>query len=217
MQTYWDLSEKARAALSRSQVQEFASAELMTAGVLSAGQLELVDEPEMPEPDDVVYVLNRGYHQGSVAWATQDQAGQSAAGARGELAELSYGAWEHAVKIDFVKPLENLAVQAVPVYSQARRDEMAGLIKTAAEAKAENKKRRVVHAEAEKAEKTALFGMWDDWSDCCEVDRRVGGVLATRDEYVTMLDGDDAKAREFLVKAYDQRMVEQAEAWEAEA
>ena len=217
MKTYWDLSDKARSVLSQAQVQEFAAAELMSAGVIRAGALVLVDEPEMPEPDGEVYVLNRGWSSQAVAWATADEAGQSVAGALGVVESKNYGDYSHATTIKFVKPFEDLSVRTVSVYSQRHRDDFAELIKRAAEARAENSKRRAFHDEAEKAERDALAGMWEDWAECCERARSVGAVLATRDEYVAMLDGDTTKAREFLHKAYNFNEVSRAEAWEAEA
>jgi hypothetical protein len=75
MQTFWDLSEKDRAALTEAEVEQFIAAELMTKGVLRAKPLELLPEPTLPEPErDVFTIRAGGFNKLDIAFDTAEAA-----------------------------------------------------------------------------------------------------------------------------------------------
>ena len=221
--SYWDLSEKGRSALEHKDVETYIDFELMNAGVLRARPLELVDEPEMPEPDGEVFVAQCGaYHHSEVAFASEEEARASITGALGKVTGKRYGDYTHGVEIKRLAPFDQDTaagdlIRRVPVYSDERIAVMQGLLEKATEARAENSRRRSRYDQETDKQTEALKGMWADWHECMAKAAEMKRVNDTLVRYVEMAKGDEEIARGFLMKAFDADTVEEAEAWNAPA
>ena len=220
MQSYWDLSEKERAALNEGEVDALSSYELMNAGVLRPPPLELVGEEPMPEADGVAYVLTLGYQDREVAWATPEEAAGSIEGALGKIVSEVFGSYPDQIRVRRIGPIvdsDSEMVKRVPIYSDEQLSECRGAIEKAASAKAENERRRKADEEAREAHRKALTGMWDDWHRCREEAQNVAAVLATLAEYEKLTEGDHDTAMVFLGKAYTETQIAEAIEWRDEA
>ena len=208
--SYWDLSEKERAALTEEQVRAFTNYELMQNGVIRAGELELIDEPSAPEPDLEVFVAKVGYHRDDIAWETAEQAKASIEGCIGQLSNHYLAGSE---SVHEVLPITDEAVVAVRAYSTAGFARAKEDLNAQKAAKAENNSRRQDHSKHLEKQDAALKGMWEDWYRCIGVGRCVAKLEATRAEYLTMTGGDEKMAETFLAKAFDADEREEAAEW----
>lgn len=210
MLNYWDLAEADRAKLSADDVERFVSAELMTKGVLRVKPLELVDAPEMPEPDTAVFVLQVGYHAAELAFPNAT----AAAAALGHATALVGTTYVRGY--DTVPTLAKLddqgAVKEKRVYSEQQIALCRQQIEKALAAKAENDRRKKEYAEAQKAETEALKGLWDDWHECRGKAAKMRRVAATYAEYQS-LAGDADVAAKFLRRAFPLETILEAATW----
>lgn len=217
MESYWELSEKERAALTSEQVEAYVPVELMREGVPRPVPLVLIDEPPMPEADKEAYQLTIAYSMREVAFPSAEAAAASVDGSCGLIDSTSYGAYPHSVSIHTLKVIEepSAGVKRVPIYSAARLAEAHEAIEKAAEARAENGRRKKEWKDTTEAEQKAVGGMWTDWHECRAKAAEVQRVLDTRAEYVKLTDGDEDMAESFLAKVYDADAREQAAQWVA--
>src|SRR5579859_586132 len=110
MKTYWDLSEKERAALSREDVERYIDAELMMKGVLKVTPLMLEPLPSAPEPTTTYYQVSTG------SVYTLDPLFRTAADAEAFLAMRPCREgreWCTGASIKFVDPLREPEIKAV--------------------------------------------------------------------------------------------------------
>lgn len=216
--SYWDLSEKERANLTREGVEKYIAFELMRAGVLQPAELVLVEEPETPEAEGEVFVAQCGYQHSEIAFASPDDARRSINGALGQLKTEKVGDWRHGVKVSKVVPFDLEAnagdlVRRVPIYSDERLAAVKEQLDKAAEAKSENGRRKEAHSKEAAKVDEALKGMWADWHECRAKAAEMKRVHETLAKYVEMAKGDEEIARGFLIKAFDADIVEEAEGW----
>lgn len=210
MKTYWDLTEKDRAALTETDVERFVAAELMTKGVLRAGALELVPEPEMPAPDVELHTV--GHHYGSyrLAFRTADEAARVAA-----AAVVVHNDYINGKSVEFLDATatEAVAVQSERAYSKGRLAECRAAIEKATAAKTENDRRRKKHDEASKKERETLKGLWEDWFACRDKAARLREVVGVFEEYTATAGGDRDVAARFLAKVCTPEDITDAREW----
>lgn len=208
MQTYWDLSEKERAALSREDVERYVDAELMTKGVL---KVEPPKEAAVPDPPTVSrrsYL--RGRHQSRYGTTTTDVAFADAAAAQALLSavviEEDYDTGMKVARTIF----ELDEVTAVPEDEYLRHRSALQAHKAIIEA---NKKARTEFAEAAKKQEAALSGLWADWTECRERDARLRKIVDTFEDYKRIAGGDVAVAARFLRKPFTEEEIAEAAKW----
>ncbi len=208
MKTYWDLSEKERAALTEEDVERFIDAELMTKGVLRAPPLQLLPEPTLPEPDTAVVILRQRYERLDLAFPTAEAAEQAM---RGGFRLMS--AYLGSTAYSIVEPLESELI-AERVHSKAQVDTFKREFEKVGEIRRENERRSREHQEQNKKECEVLKGLWSDWHECRATAVRMARVLETFDEYVRIA-GDENVARRFLAKVFDVETITSASEWHA--
>lgn len=216
--SYWDLSEKERSSLERKDVESYIGFELMHAGVLMPTALELVEEPEMPDPDMEVYTAQCGYHHSEVAFESHEKARTSIVGSLGQLHTKQYGDYTHGVTVSMLRPFDKDTndgdvIRRVPVYSDVRIAQVQQALEAATAARAENSRRRAAHAEESSKADKALQGMWDNWHACRAKAAEMNRVNTTRAQYLEMSKGNEEIAHGFLLKAFDVDTVKEAEEW----
>jgi len=209
--SYWDLSEKDRAALTSEQVEQHCGYELMAAGVLRVAPLELTPEPKAPEPQTLVYrvrkrdAFGRGF---DVAFADPANAQRFA-----ELAPLMVSTeWLGGSTAEYVEPMAPCEMVAVNLYSKAEVDLHKATLRKAAEIRQANEKATQEHAKATKAQDDALAGLWADWMACRAKAAQMERVADTFAEYVKMA-GSEVLAARFLAKAFPAPTIANAVAW----
>jgi hypothetical protein len=209
LKTYWDLTEKERAALSSTDVERFLDAELMTQGVLRVEPLALLTEPELPAPDTAIFLIRVDtYTRLDIAFTTAEAA-QAAIASALHLTTAYIGSSSHPV----VAPLEKAEVIAETVHSKAQAEAFRRDFEKVGEIREENRRRKNAFTEESTKEKDALQGLWKDWHECCARAERFSRVLATFETYLKMADGNDQIARKFLVKAYGDETLKDASEW----
>ncbi len=209
--SYWNLSEKARAALTQEQVEQFCGYALMEAGVLRVPPLELTPEPVTPEPQTLVYrvrkrdAFGRGF---DVAFTDALQAHRFA-----ELAPLMVcNEWLGGSTVEYVEPMTPCEVVSVSVYSKPEIDLHKAALRKAAEIRKANEQATQEHAKATKAQDDALSGLWADWMLCRAKAAQMERVAETFAEYVKMAGSEETAAR-FLAKAFPAPTIADAVEW----
>lgn len=219
--TYWDLSEKERAALAADDVDAFAAAELMRLGVLRVAPLQRDPEPIVFEPAKKTFYqietksayarerLPLLFHSIDDAkavlkldpWLAKDENLNDDWSQRCEVARLlGSGALDPQIVMsemidehDFAKARTDLAKRSAIRVANAKREEDW------------NKEKQ--------KEATALQGMWTDWQKCRDLDAAHRRVSTTLDAYVTTADGDREVAFRFLRKAFTDPQITAAAEW----
>jgi hypothetical protein len=206
MKTYWDLSEKERAELSRDDVAKFIDAELMTKGVLSVPTLALVPVPETQAPTTTLYQIGDSYSGIDLAFRTEQDARAFAIGAMRIERD-----WES--DSSFVRPITETAVRTVPI---AERDAVMAIrpaLKAAKVAAEENRKRREAHEAQQREVEKTLESMWADWNACIAKAERMSRIRETAAKYKALAEGDSGIAGRFLLKVFPANNVTEAEDW----
>ncbi len=206
--TYWDMTEKERAALTEQDVERFLDAELMTKGVLRPAPLELLTEPALPEPDVEIFVVkSRGFQRLDVAFHTAEAARTCLE--RCLVLETSY-IGGHTVY--HVNPLREPTIENQRIHSTMAVEQARSSFEKQAAVKTENDRRRRAHDEETKHQEEALRGLWDDWHQCRARGVEMERVWTTFREY-SKIAGDDETARRFLARAFDVAKLKAAEDW----
>lgn len=211
MRTYWDLTEDERGRLSEEDVSRYVDAELMVKGVLKVKPLVLDPEPGEPEPRAMVYIVRtKGKHYGHT---DLDVAFLDEGSARSFLSLSPLAITREYVAGECVAvsaPLAEPEIAAVAMYEAnevvvIRADlERAGSIRLA------NAKRQQDFDVAEKSQREALQGLWENWRECRARVAKIHDVAAVFAEYLRMSDGSEVVARAFLAKVYDADLIESA-------
>lgn len=207
---YWDLSEPARAALTRDEVARFVDAELMLKGVLAPTPLVLVEESTPKLPGHPVYRIVLGsYDSLEVAFASEADARSflklSPARVRSD--------WALGSENVFLESPEGATIQCVSLPTKTEVETAKVALKEARAAKEENEKRRRIHAEQTKATEDALSGLWEDWHSCCAKATSMARVAETFAKYTGLANGDLTVASKFLRMAFTVAEISAAEEW----
>lgn len=216
-QSYWDLSIKERASLTGEQVKSYEPLELMEAGALRVEPLELVDEPEIPEPDIEVYTQGTYSISDMVAWPTRDLAAAQNNGAAGVIKKERIGGYGAGGRdVLRLMPLECEVVAVARCYSEELWAEAGEAITQGERARAENEQRSVAYNDALEKQRNAVASLWDDWRECGRKAIVTQRVLTTLEQY-RELAKDEAAAMVFLRKAFSDDDVAVALSWDGPA
>jgi len=205
MKTYWDLTKQQRVRLTRDEVEAFCDQELMQAGVLRPDPWDETESPLMPELGTDAF-----FEVGGVIFKTLEQAQAFL-----DLAPMK-SEYDYSTGYDYkyVVPISS----SVETKSFYRQDSL--LANQAALAKVNSRKeaRRAKAEEYEAAHKKiaeATIALLSDYDTCLDYARQAAKIQATFDEYLTMCDGDEALAKSFLAKVFEQEEVDFAEKWQS--
>jgi len=208
--TYWDLSEKERAALTSEEVERYGDVELMSKGVLKVPEFLLELEPPAPALQKTLYY--RVAQFSDVLFTKLDDAERFR-----ELLPLKVGhKWignSYDNRVDYVEPTPTLAIDTIEACSADEvRNHQAALEKAGAAREANRKKRQEYDA-AVKAQNDALSGLWEDWHRCRALGAEMQRIVDTFERYKAMTKGDEVIAARFLNKAFTCEQIDQAKAW----
>lgn len=214
MQTYWDLSEAERAALTRDDVAKYADLELMTKGVLRPKSLALPAETSIKLETTTYFQIEVPASYGArekihgLVFRTEEDA-RAVIAMRPVLVSRDYeiGSTEFAKALDASASVTLCTLASEEAVASAR-----AVLKEAAAAKEEASKRRREFDEQNRKVDQALAGMWDDWHSCVGRDREMRRVAETFTEYERMA-GSKEIASVFLRKAFATDVVREAEEW----
>lgn len=210
MQTYWDLSDRERSALSRDDVAKYGDAELMLRGVLKPKPLVLL-ETVMPslETKTVFAIQVNSYRKLAIAFRTIEDARAVLKLRPVELETV----WSVAAQIEVVKPLtEDATITEYSAPTIEAATAASARLKEVGAAKSENDRREREHGEQSRAVEAALSGLWEDWHRCCAVAGKMTRILDTFSEYETIA-GNATTAAKFLAKAFPESDIIDASQW----
>jgi hypothetical protein len=210
IKTYWDLSERERAALSREDVARYLDAELMMKGVLALAPLTLVPEPA-PKLETKSYyrVAASDYDVIDLAFASEDDARAFVS-----LRPLRVRSdWQLGSENRFVEPLGAGTIRTEDLPGHAEVEAAKATLKEAKAAKEENDRRRRIHEEQSKAVESAVSGLWEDWHECRAKAERMARVSETFAKYTALASGDLAVASKFLRQVFSVEELVAAEEW----
>ena len=207
MNRYWDLSERQRSELTAEQVESMLAVELMEKGVqrIEPPKLLPVEFPTVKKT--TVWVLKRGYSQSDVAYETAEAA----------AAAMKSGFWLDYNSVGD-KTVYSINRQEIRVESADVTDasEVAAVKSQADKAKANKKANDDAlreYNDNNTAVTEAVEGVWDDYHECRRNAHNYKRVIATREEYRNLCDGDEALADTFLLKAYNRDTIKLALEW----
>jgi hypothetical protein len=208
--TYWDLSERERAALTDEGLERYAAFELMEKGVLAVEPLSLEPEPSRPAPGATIYKVSRrhGYETFDAAFSTVEAAQAFIA-----LKPLRMQ-HDYSLDVDHFGSAGELKVEAVEAYDDASLGTVKQALSKAKEIADANRRREQEHGDALKKQSSALEGLYADYNACREKAARVAKLEKTRAEYRAMA-GDHKVAETFLAKAFTSEQIAEAEEWDA--
>lgn len=218
MNTYWDLDEIDRGALTSEDVQKFVDAELMLKGVLKVKPIVLVDVPTVPEPSTKAFVVRFGSTYGradsGVAFETLEAAQAFVA-----LRPMSLGSeYLESTSVPYTKRVTDPEIAEVPIFTEEAKNAVRGELRKAAAIKASNEKASEEYTKATRAQESALEGLWEDWTRCREHAAKLRAVADTFADYKRTAGGDAMVAASFLAKVYPSELiVESAERFGFEA
>lgn len=209
MSGYWNLSEKDRATLTYEQVGDFTAHELMTRGVLPAGELILEPEPTLPEPTHPVYrVILSEYDKLDIAFDTAGQAEDFLALAPHVIKRE----WVSGADPHFVVRISKAKIVSEMFLTEDELRASRSDISRAHTIRETNQKRKSEHKAAVEAEQTATLDMWNDYWRCSEKAKRLKKVADTYLDYVRTA-GSDELAVKFLQKVFVREEIVEAAEW----
>jgi hypothetical protein len=212
MQTYWDLSEAARAKLTREDVEKLEAVELMKKGVLKApAEPELEPVPARPAPAVAfalahVHRFGEGLEPSDVVFF--DAAPAKALVAAGAFVLTTDYELGHKAKV--ARPV--IAVKELLVYTEEQARESRKILAEAKAAEERNERALERHKAAVSKEREALQGMWADWRECCAKGRELQAIVDTFQRYKD-LAGDVDVAAKFLREAFSRDEIAEAATW----
>ena len=211
MQTYWDHSEKERAEMARAEVEKFLDAELMHKGVLKVPEPQYEPVPDMPETKPQTWYKleskDHEYHYGR------------------KVTQFAFSKIEAAheflaLKPQYIKDTEPMHLEGLPEVSvvpvEVLTEPEYQRVRVAVEARKAVKndndtKRKEFNSAAGEVTKV-LHHVWNDWTECREKRAKHKKVLDTLAEYRRIAE-DNAVAMQFLRKAFDDKIIEEAYEW----
>jgi hypothetical protein len=209
IQTYWDLSERDRAELSREDVERYADVELMTKGVLRVDAPKLEPVPQVSEPDVEVFSITAGHTKLDIAFATAEQA-RAFVALKPMRRDSHYvnGSW-----IRYVNPETDWGISADRECSKELADLGRDEFRQANEVKARNLTATEAYQKALTAQQEALSDMWNDWHRQQGKAHTLKRVVDTLESYTLTASGDRSVAFRFLRKAFSDDMILEAIEW----
>jgi hypothetical protein len=206
--SYWDLSERERAALNHDQVEGFIDAELMRLGVLKVEPLTLEDPITVASPVGSFFGFKHGVSSLDVLFNSADDAQRFL-----ELKPLIIGRdWARSFSAEFVEEVKEPEICMRQLYSRAERDTLRVTLDRNMAIKEENEKRTREHRVALDAQDQALAGMWADWYLCSTKAREMKRILDTLAEY-NKITSDPEVAKTFLGKVFTADKIAEAMTW----
>jgi len=216
--TYWDLSEKERAALSGEDVDRFVAAELMRLGVLQVAPLVLDPEPNVVEPAKRLYFQVQ--HGPEYPRTTLDLLFDDEIDAREFIENGNFRIvkterlnddWSQRIEVTETLMLPRLTTTEA-ISADDFREARTALEKRSA-IRAANDEREEEWVKEKSKEDDALKGMWADWQRCRGLDAAHRRVSTTLDAYVATAGGDREVAFRFLRKAFTDPQIVAAAEW----
>ena len=214
MTTYWDLSERERAELSREDVERYVDAELMLKGVLRVKPPVLAAEPEVPQPTKRFFsVTVRGQYNSrdhvGVVFETLEQARAFVA-----LAPMCLESeWLEGSSVQFVSKAREPEIAEMAALTAEEKDAAKADLSQANAIHAANERAKSQYEENLRKQNDALKGLWSDWCECRDKRVNLQKIADTFDDYVRTVGGDVAIASKFLSKVFPKSDIEDAAAW----
>ena len=213
MKTYWDLTEKERAALDREGVERYIDAELMANGCLRAEPPKFEPVPDAPTmATERWYTIKVGYSATELAFRDAAHAQLIVDACQGGLTDQRVGR-SYDKSYLLVAPDVEIKIVPVDVVSRSDFEAVKEQLARIGEVNAVNKSRQDVYDQTVKAQNAVLDGLWKDWYACGQKAQECQEVKNTLAKYTVIADGDETIARRFLSKAFDVVRIEEAEAW----
>lgn len=210
LRTYWDLSERDRAQLSREDVERYADVELMTKGVLRVEAPTLEPMPTVPDPDREVFTVSRsGSGKPDFCFATAEQA-------RAFVDLKPIHRTHHYVDgmwIDYLEAETEWKISAERAVSEALATLHRNDFFRAKEVKARNERVTEAYQKAVKDQQEALSSMWNDWHAQQRKARELKRVVDTLESYTATAEGDRSVAFRFLRKVFTDDQIIAAVEW----
>lgn len=209
MVTYWDLSDKERAALTETEVQQFLDAELMVKGVLKAVPPTLEPVEDVEYQTETYYEVGGKSYYGGLLFAKLLDA-ECVAAMNPCKSAKDYDLGDNVLRLDETQDMKVVSVQVLGEQEYVR---VKAALKKSAEAKSRNKELVAAYDKATAEQRKVLAGVWEDWREKGRMAVRHEKIKATREEYLKMCGGDAALAEKFLRKTFTEDDVQESDEW----
>jgi len=210
VKTYWDMTEKERAALTDERVEFMERLELMGEGVLAAEPWTPEIEPVVPEPDEEVYDVSAGKYSAVLAtFASLD-----AARAFVDLCPVPVEtAYHGGTTIAHVGEREAKEISVRRIYSRAQWLAHRQAIEAGVAIRKRNAETEAAREKDAAGAANALGALRNDLAECREKGRRYQRIADVYAQYVATAEGDEEIAWRFLCKAFPHDEIQEAAAW----
>lgn len=211
--SYWDHTERERAALTEKDVEALTALELMQKGVLRVQPLQLDPEPADPLPEPTMYfkASGRGQLDLGVCFETVEQT-KAFIALKPLRLDHHYIGNDYSRFVEHTKPLENLEVTTVNAVSEAEFMKAKANLEKIAAVRKSNKEKQDAYDTDLKAQNEALEGLWSDWYECRQKDAKMRRVVDVFSDYERTA-GDRNVAAKFLRKAFSESDIDAAQEW----
>lgn len=213
MESYWDLTEQERAALTSEQVEAFIDVILMEEGVVRPKPPTLLDETIEAVPTGVYYeVLHAGDYRDestNFVFTTKEQANA--------FIELQPYRKENNYSFGsdnfYAKSVSGWKVVAVDLMSEQAFNDAKEMLARTNKNRDVNHKAKTEYDKANKVVDNTLADLWKDYRACQAKQFKHQLVLDTLNEYKKLCGDDSEMAHTFLAKAYGSDEIQEMLEW----
>ncbi len=213
MKTYWDHTERERAALDYDQVRDLLKFELMEKGIVDPATPQLLDEstPDVPTRKFYRVTHAKGEYgareQFPVVFETPEQAEAFMSLKPG----VSRKNWNYPG--EFFERTSGLQMEVVELPTEQDHLTHRPALANAEANKKANSTAKAEHEKACREMDDALESIWGDYRSQQAQDRTHRRLIEVWERYVADCDGDEEIAMRFLRKAYSEDQIGGAFAW----
>jgi len=206
---YWDIDPRARALMTREQVESHLDYELASRGVLKAVEPVLLPIQPVEIPTATYYKVQADGYVDLCVFKTAEQAHAFVAL---EPMGMDYS-YEAGPRVRHAKVYNSLSVESVPLATQADYTNALSILRENKAASDANEKAQKTFEEDCRAMDNATSEVWSDWQDQQGLERQYQRVLATWKDYLKLTGGDTGIALNFMFKVFTAQAIHDAREW----
>lgn len=214
MDRYWDKTKKERAAMTSEQVESFLDVELMEAGVIKPSPLALEEEHVIDLGEEVTkYGVEYGGRwskdEGTYYFDTAEQA-QSFIKLNPMISDCDYSIGS---EYRYLKPITEISITTKEFYPAETITREASQLTRNKEVREKNEAAKTEFNKLNKAVKSAVDGIWNDWYECQNLATKHQDIKDTHENYLKLSDENPTVALKFLNKAFSAMEIIEAFEW----
>jgi len=205
---YWDHEPRARALMTREDVQKFIDFELMSKGVLKIEAPTLQEIVPVEIKTETFYKVQNGYYD-VICFRTLEEANTFLT-LHPFKSDYSY---EAGSRLYYASPQTDLTIQPVSLATKADYMNALAQMKANQATETANAQLEKEFQESAKAMEDVTNGLFEDWHEQQATERRAQKIPETWNRYLAMSKHDPEIATQFLLKLFTAEDIQAAAGW----